>query len=245
MNGEKVADCDVVEMSDETAYKVLMVMNIQAQSLTEIEEAEGIKHMMELFEWNQERVAKEFGKSQKWVSFRLSLLNLEESVQENVSTRVLSVTHAREIAQLPQQKQAEVAQKVVDEKLSTRETADLVKTITQKEVVLVDRSTGEILEEETTRQIDDKFKQREAKDYRVIEDVHDFILAIKDFHLDIQPLPNVIEAIVELGRSTETIGYINQVEGKLKWLRTQIANARDRPEGSATQDNVIEFRKAE
>lgn len=127
--GEKYADCDLIDMTDEEAYRALMVTNIQAQTLSEIEEAEGIKSMMEKFNWTQSQVAKEFGKSQKWVSFRLSLLKLDESVQENLSTRVLTATHAREIAQLPTEQQAEVVQKIIDENRSTRETAELVKEI--------------------------------------------------------------------------------------------------------------------
>lgn len=131
--GETHADCDIVEMTDEQAYKALMTANIQAHSLSEVEEAEGIKHMVDAYEWSQERVAKEFGKSQKWISFRLSLLDTDDSVKDGLSTRVLTGTHAREIAQLPQEKQSEVVAKVVEEKLSTRETAELVKMINNRQ----------------------------------------------------------------------------------------------------------------
>lgn len=127
--GHSTADCDVVEMTDEQAYKALMTANIQSQSLSEIEEAEGIKHMIDAYEWTQGRVAKEFGKGQVWVNRRLDLLNLEPQIQEQIITRVITATHGREIGQLPKEVQGVVTRQVVEEKLSTRETADLVKKI--------------------------------------------------------------------------------------------------------------------
>src|SRR5690606_1711440 len=108
--GEKYADCDIIEMTDEQAYRALMVANIQAQTLTEIEEAEGIKNMIESHKWTQERVAKEFGKSQDWVSLRLKLLTLDGPVKEMLTNRFVSATQASFIAKLPQDKQTEVAE---------------------------------------------------------------------------------------------------------------------------------------
>jgi ParB family chromosome partitioning protein len=133
--GRISAECDVLELDDEQAFKALMVANIQAQSLTEIEEAEGIRRMMEEFEWSQGRVAKEFGKSQQWVSYRLALIqNLALEVQELVTTRVVNPTQAREIAQAPKELQSAIADKVVKEDLSTRETEALVKVLKDESI---------------------------------------------------------------------------------------------------------------
>lgn len=132
--GEKYADVDIIEMNDEQAYKALMTANIQSQSLSEVEEADGIKHMMDTYEWTQDRVAKEFGKSQVWVNRRLDLLHLDAGIQEQIITRVITATHGREIGQLPPEKQPDVARQVVEEKLSTRQTAELVKQINNPQI---------------------------------------------------------------------------------------------------------------
>lgn len=127
--GFTMAKCLVRDMDDETAFRVLMVTNIQNKSMSEIEEAEGIKRMMQEFEWTQDRIAREFGKSQDWISLRLRLLTLDPSVQDMLTTRVVKPSQARHIAKLPVEQQLAVAKKVSEQDLPTIQTEKLVNTI--------------------------------------------------------------------------------------------------------------------
>lgn len=258
------AECDVVEMNDEQTYKALMVTNIQAQTLSEIEEAEGIKHMTELFDWTQERVAKEFGKSQNWVNMRLSLLKLEEPVKEMIIARAINPSQARYISTLPTEKQTEIAQQVADEGLTKRETAELVKQINEpeKEVVLVDRGTGEILDSTESNfgliKESNLLKKEENEDKPIpkpkterqqfeeqISPSSNYLLLLKDFFREVQPMEWTIQSLMEFNRIDEAIDNIDKVAYMVGNVKKKLLNIRDRPEGSATQDNVIEFRKAE
>lgn len=152
--GETYADCDVVEMNDEQAYKALMTANIQTHSLSEIEEAEGIKHMIDVHQWTQERVAKEFGKSQNWVNMRLGLLRLEKPVQELIIARAINTAQARYINNLPAENQEEIAHQVVSDGLSSRETAELVKQLNSPRNEKI--STPHFEGNSNSHQIDDK-----------------------------------------------------------------------------------------
>ena len=269
------AECDIVEMTDEQAYQALMVTNIQAQSLSELEEAEGIKHMIDSFEWTQDRAAKEFGKTKMWVSYRLSLLGLSDEVKESVNARLLTVTHAREIAQLPQEQQPEVAKKVVEEKLSTRETADLVKQFTHPKTEVSEpvinlmnsspeltdnlsvsepKSQQDIGSEPTIvnlspiepelvakKEISPQSSELNDVDKKRIERAHDYLLALENFIVDVQPIHGVIETLVELGRAYESIQLIDRINEKLQFARLHIQNASTKTEGA--KGEVVEFRR--
>lgn len=267
--GETYADCDIVDMTDEQAYKALMTANIQAHSLSEIEEAEGIKHMMESFEWTQDRVAKEFGKSQVWVNRRLDLLNLQPEIQEQIITRVITATHGRELGQLPVDKQPEAIKKVVEEKLSTRETAELVKQITapinevsaERKIALnepVPRNDDQLIHRELPdsstafeihTQIDEP-KPEERRlysdpDMRRISEMNGFILKLKDIALDLQPHESIMDDLVEYSRSNEALYELDKIVNRVEWMRKHITNAKARQDGTATEGQVLEFRRKE
>ncbi|WP_445662482.1 ParB/RepB/Spo0J family partition protein [Cohnella herbarum] len=109
-----------------------------------MEEAEGIREMLERFGWTQDRVSKEFGKSQNWVNLRLSLLQLDVPIQQKIIERSINSTQAGQIARAPKNLQSAIADKVVRVELSSRDKKLLVK--------LADRSLSDWLAErcETT-----------------------------------------------------------------------------------------------
>lgn len=125
---------EVRDMTDEEADFLLLDTNFKRRNFSEMQEAEGIRHMMQAHGWTQERVAKMFGKTKMWVSYRLSLLGLHPEVKDKVNARLLTPTHAREIAQAPPEVQPAIAAKVQQADLSTRQTEQLVKVVTAKDV---------------------------------------------------------------------------------------------------------------
>lgn len=234
------AECDIAEMDDEKADALLLTTNFLSQTLSEIEEAEGIQHMRDAYGWTQERVAKEFGKTKMWVSYRLSLLGLNDEVKESVNARLLTATHAREIAQLPQEMQSDVARQVIEEQLSTRGTNELVKQIKEPESTeeYVPAQNEPVSEEDITRVINKPeaslSKPREipkrikASDY--ITKFYEF-LANLDF--------DTIDGFIELDEDQHVLAMIDSAKEQLEWMRSKIQGAKN------GDGKVVEFRKKE
>jgi ParB/RepB/Spo0J family partition protein len=127
-------------LSDEEAFvKALRINQEHGMPLKELEEARHINKMKGLFDYSEEQIGKCFTRSQSWVRDRLTLaLSLAPKVEEHVSTRVLTLRHAIEIAQLPKEEQIVVAEKIANTvksggKFSTRATQALVHALKEAE----------------------------------------------------------------------------------------------------------------
>lgn len=121
----------VKPMNDEQADFLLLATNLARRSLNPVEEARGIHVMISRHEWTQAVVAQRFGKSQKWVSERLSLVTrLVPEVQEAIPRGIITPWQAKEIAKAPAEAQPAIAAKVQEADLSARETEKLVKVVT-------------------------------------------------------------------------------------------------------------------
>lgn len=115
------------EMDDVTTLEVAIIENIQRSNLNSIEEARAYKELMERTGMTQEALAKKLAKSRSAVANALRLLDLPEVVQEFVFEGALTAGHARAILGVPNDdNRIMIAQKVVEEKLSVRQTESLV-----------------------------------------------------------------------------------------------------------------------
>ncbi|PIR37677.1 MAG: chromosome partitioning protein ParB [Alphaproteobacteria bacterium CG11_big_fil_rev_8_21_14_0_20_39_49] len=110
----------IKELSDREALEVALVENIQRQSLTAIEEAEGYKKLLEEFGYTQEKLASNLGKSRSHISNMLRLLNLPDEIKDIINTGALSMGHARALVNA--KNPIELAYKIIEEGLSVRET---------------------------------------------------------------------------------------------------------------------------
>jgi ParB-like chromosome segregation protein Spo0J len=97
--------------------------------LKDIEEAKAMQRLIREHKWSQESIGDFLGKSQRWVSYRLSMLKAPEEVQKRVEEGELKEGHVRHITQLPESVQSKVADKVVAEGLTSRQTEQLVSSI--------------------------------------------------------------------------------------------------------------------
>jgi len=112
----------------EAAYYAMRLNIMHGRRLEPIEEALHLKKMMDEYGFSQEDLAREFKRSQAWVSQRLSLLeNLDEEVKKSVITRVITLTTARELGRLPKKDQKSILEKVKG--LSTRKVKAVVDTL--------------------------------------------------------------------------------------------------------------------
>lgn len=109
----------IKELSDKEALEVALVENIQRQSLTAIEEADGYKKLIEEFGYTQEQLASNLGKSRSHISNMLRLLNLPDEIKDIINTGALSMGHARALVNA--NNPIELAYKIIEEGLSVRE----------------------------------------------------------------------------------------------------------------------------
>lgn len=116
------------DLTDSQVAEFALVENLQRENLNPLEEANGYKELSDRFGYTQEKISEIVGKSRSAVANALRLLNLPESVGEMVSSGSLSMGHARALLSLEDEKiQKEIAELVVRNDLSVRETERLVR----------------------------------------------------------------------------------------------------------------------
>ena len=93
--------CIIRELTDKDSYEISLTENIQRKTMNAVEEAEAFKRYIEQNGWGGEsQLAKKIGKSQEYVSQRISLLSLPRSVQHEIIRRQINPSAAQEIARL-------------------------------------------------------------------------------------------------------------------------------------------------
>jgi ParB family chromosome partitioning protein len=99
----KLHDVPVVvrEMGDSESLEIAIIENVQRADLNAIEEAAAYYELMERFQYTQDRVAKEVGKSRSHIANTLRLLTLPEAVRAMVREGTLTAGHARTLIGQP------------------------------------------------------------------------------------------------------------------------------------------------
>jgi ParB family chromosome partitioning protein len=120
----------ITDVGDLKSLEFAIVENVQRNDLNAIEEARGYKRLIEEFSYDQEKVAKFIGKSRSHIANFLRLLGLPDSVLKLIEIKKLSPGHAKILVGLVN---AEfVANKIVEKKLSVRQTENFVKIFKKK-----------------------------------------------------------------------------------------------------------------
>ena len=121
MAGLTQVPCIVKEMTPEEQMEAALIENIQREDLNPIEEATGVRQLMDACNYTQEQVAKRLGKSRPAVANLLRLLSLPQVIQDDVTAGRISAGHARVLAGVENEKrQIALAQLVILEGLSVR-----------------------------------------------------------------------------------------------------------------------------
>ena len=119
--GLKTVPVIIRDMSEREIVEVALIENIQREDLNPIEEAQAYRRLLEEFHLSQDEVAERVSKSRPTIANALRLLNLDERVQQMLAEGVISAGHARAILGLENKEgQYDLAQRVLDEKLSVR-----------------------------------------------------------------------------------------------------------------------------
>ena len=111
---------------DEAAAVMALIENIQREDLNPLEEAQGLKRLIDDFALTHEQAAQAVGRSRSAASNLLRLLNLAAPVQQMLIAGDLEMGHARALLALEAAQQVMAANEVAAKKLSVRETEKLV-----------------------------------------------------------------------------------------------------------------------
>ena len=123
----------VKEMSVEEAMAIALIENLQREDLNPIEESEGIQLLIDKYNLTQEEVSERLSKSRSAIANSLRLLKLPQKVKEYIGENLISPGHAKCILALEdEEKIIEIADLIIKENLSVRETESLVKKLKNK-----------------------------------------------------------------------------------------------------------------
>jgi len=106
---------------DQAALALALIENIQREDLNPLEEAQGIKRLVEEFGLTHDAAAQAVGRSRSAITNLLRLTQLAQPVQALVLAGKLDMGHARALLALAPAQQAIVAAKIAAESLSVRE----------------------------------------------------------------------------------------------------------------------------
>jgi len=116
----------VRDVPDEAALGIGLIENIQREDLNPIEEATGLKRLIDEFQLTHEEAARAVGRSRAGVTNLLRLLELSPAVQALVQEGRIDMGHARALLALSRPRQLELAHRIAEQGLSVREAERLV-----------------------------------------------------------------------------------------------------------------------
>ena len=178
----------VRDFSDEQMMEVALLENLQREDLTSIEEAYAYKNMLEKLNLTQEELATKVGKSRSHITNILGLIRLPKQVQNMIANQNISMGHARILSKIEnEEKIIELANRIVDEKLSVRDIENIVNGSNIEKKVKIERKPKEV-----------------NNDYKYVEDILreklDTKVKIKDKKIEIS-----FTSVADLNRILEII----------------------------------------
>jgi ParB family chromosome partitioning protein len=127
----RIAGLDAVpvlvrKVADENAAAMALIENIQREDLNPLEEAHGVRRLLDEFGLTHEQAATAIGRSRSATTNLLRLLNLAEPVQTMLLAGDIDMGHARALLATEAAQQILLANEVVARRLSVRETEKCV-----------------------------------------------------------------------------------------------------------------------
>ena len=121
MAGLEMIPAIVRNWDQQRQLEAALIENLQRDDLNAIEEARGVRRLMEEGGLTQERAAERLGKSRSALANLLRLLTLEDAVQQMVIDGKLSAGHARALAGVDRRRQVQLANLTVQQGWSVRQ----------------------------------------------------------------------------------------------------------------------------
>lgn len=189
----------VKDYDDAKMMEIALIENIQRHDLNPIEEAQGLRRLMQEFKLTQEQTAEKVGRSRSAVTNILRLLNLPEQVQKQIINGMLTMGQAKQLLGLPKPEQmCEVAEAIIANGWSSRMTEEVVRKLKEGKKLKIVR---ELIEEEAKNKDN---KEKKPKREPTENDIfcHDFEQRLVEF---LGTKVKVVPKLDEQGRQGGTI----------------------------------------
>ncbi|MDQ7826760.1 MAG: ParB/RepB/Spo0J family partition protein [Candidatus Eremiobacteraeota bacterium] len=142
--GIKAIPVIVKELDDSGLLEMALIENLHREDLNPIEEAQAYHALMEEYHYSQEQLSQRVGRSRPTITNALRLLRLPDEIQEALASGGLTAGHGKALLSLEDPAlQKKVALKVLESRLSVRETEELTRRILEGKTALPAPSGGE------------------------------------------------------------------------------------------------------
>ncbi|MGM0554930.1 MAG: ParB/RepB/Spo0J family partition protein [Myxococcota bacterium] len=133
MAGEEEVPTVIKDVTDAQAYALALVENVQREDLNPMEEAGAYARLLEEYDFTQDDLAQQVGKSRSTVANAVRLLTLPQKVCNMVAAGELSAGHARALVGLPANIAQRLATRIVKQSLTVREAEKLARSMKEKD----------------------------------------------------------------------------------------------------------------
>lgn len=123
----------IMNISEFDCKKIAIIENVQREQLSPLEEAMAYKTLIEQYNMTQQELATSIGKSRPYITNILRILNLDSKLKVLIENGDITVGHAKALLSLDDiESRHQVANKVIEECLSVRQTEKLAKDLSKK-----------------------------------------------------------------------------------------------------------------
>lgn len=123
----------VAEIDFKRMRELAIIENIQREELSAIELALSYQELLEEYGITHEELSKRINKSRTQITNTLRLLQLSDEVKDMLNEDKISQGHAKMLVTLDENEQRLVANSIIGQKLSVRDTETLIKKIKDKQ----------------------------------------------------------------------------------------------------------------
>ena len=134
----------ILNVDDIKSLEFAIIENVQRQDLNSIEEARGYQKLIDDFNYDQAKLSKFIGKSRSYIANSLRLLSLPDDVLLLVQQGNITAGHARSLIGL--NNSLDIARKIIQKKLSVRQSEALVKQYRTQKFKLVSKKDKNLLD---------------------------------------------------------------------------------------------------
>ncbi len=156
----------IKEASDREVMELALIENLQREDLNPIEEAVAYQQLIDEFELTHEDVSRQIGKERSTITNQLRLLRLPEEAKAALIAGDITAGHARAILSIESPAEAKEALNAIQkQRLSVRNTEQLIKNISKRKKKEVNTGTEDIY----LRQVINELKNALSTQVRIVD----------------------------------------------------------------------------
>ena len=127
--------CIQMDVNDQEAMEISLIENLQRKDLDIFEEADGLKALINLYDYSHQEIAERIGKSRSTITEIISVSRIPSELRQKIkSAGITSRSTIIEIAKIDDQvTMAKAVETIIERKLTRSDTLDLTKLIKDRD----------------------------------------------------------------------------------------------------------------